>query len=111
MVPARPIVPRTFVLKAGMSLFVGALARIDFLEVSERRKATSDGAAPSHRLNAHLRVIRARPAVFVIFLCRRRVDPMGTMARSSTGWRRLQIHIGNTQATRDDAVQERKVAN
>ncbi|XP_051935307.1 nitric oxide-associated protein 1 [Hippocampus zosterae] len=32
VVPARPIVPRTFVLKPGMSLFVGALARIDFLE-------------------------------------------------------------------------------
>lgn len=33
MVPSQAIVPRTFVLKPGMSLFVGALARIDFLQV------------------------------------------------------------------------------
>ncbi|KAM9833714.1 nitric oxide-associated protein 1 [Syngnathus typhle] len=32
VVPTQAIVPRTFVLKAGMSLFVGALARIDLLE-------------------------------------------------------------------------------
>lgn len=33
VVPSQAIVPRTFVLKPGMSLFVGALARIDFLQV------------------------------------------------------------------------------
>ncbi|XP_061690402.1 nitric oxide-associated protein 1 isoform X2 [Syngnathoides biaculeatus] len=32
VVPTRAVVPRTFLLKPGMSLFVGALARIDFLE-------------------------------------------------------------------------------
>ncbi|KAM9740862.1 nitric oxide-associated protein 1 isoform 1-T1 [Menidia menidia] len=32
VVPTRALVPRTFVLKPGMTLFVGALARIDFLE-------------------------------------------------------------------------------
>uniref|UniRef100_A0A3Q3VSL1 NOA1/YqeH-like C-terminal domain-containing protein n=1 Tax=Mola mola TaxID=94237 RepID=A0A3Q3VSL1_MOLML len=32
VVPSQAIVPRTFVLKPGMSLFVGALARIDFLQ-------------------------------------------------------------------------------
>ncbi|XP_018535141.1 LOW QUALITY PROTEIN: nitric oxide-associated protein 1 [Lates calcarifer] len=32
VVPTHAIVPRTFVLKPSMSLFVGALARIDFLE-------------------------------------------------------------------------------
>lgn len=32
VVPTQAIVPRTFVLKPGMSLFVGALARIDFLQ-------------------------------------------------------------------------------
>ncbi|XP_032411155.1 nitric oxide-associated protein 1 [Xiphophorus hellerii] len=32
VVPTRAIVPRTFVLKPGMTLFVGALARIDFLQ-------------------------------------------------------------------------------
>ncbi|XP_029368181.1 nitric oxide-associated protein 1-like [Echeneis naucrates] len=32
VVPTQAIVPRTFVLKPGMSLFVGALARIDFLK-------------------------------------------------------------------------------
>ncbi|XP_061896067.1 nitric oxide-associated protein 1-like [Entelurus aequoreus] len=32
LVSTRAIVPRTFVLKPGMSLFVGALARIDFLQ-------------------------------------------------------------------------------
>uniref|UniRef100_A0A3Q2Y945 Nitric oxide associated 1 n=1 Tax=Hippocampus comes TaxID=109280 RepID=A0A3Q2Y945_HIPCM len=62
VVPSRPIVPRTFVLKPGMSLFVGALARIDYLEVSERRKARSQAASrrstASHR-NSHLRPIRS----------------------------------------------------
>lgn len=33
VVPSQAIVPRTFVLKPSMSLFVGALARIDFLQV------------------------------------------------------------------------------
>uniref|UniRef100_A0A3Q2P029 Nitric oxide associated 1 n=1 Tax=Fundulus heteroclitus TaxID=8078 RepID=A0A3Q2P029_FUNHE len=32
VVPTQAIVPRTFVLKPGMSVFVGALARIDFLQ-------------------------------------------------------------------------------
>ncbi|KAF3694290.1 Nitric oxide-associated protein 1 [Channa argus] len=32
VVPTQAIVPRTFVLKSGMSLFVGALARIDLLQ-------------------------------------------------------------------------------
>nr|XP_057920017.1 nitric oxide-associated protein 1 [Doryrhamphus excisus] len=32
VVPTQAIAPRTFILKAGMSLFVGALARIDLLE-------------------------------------------------------------------------------
>ncbi|KAM9849437.1 nitric oxide-associated protein 1 [Aulostomus maculatus] len=32
VVPTQAIVPRTFVLKPGMSLFLGALARIDFLQ-------------------------------------------------------------------------------
>ncbi|XP_037318265.2 nitric oxide-associated protein 1 [Pungitius pungitius] len=32
VVPAQALVPRTFVLKPGMSLLLGALARIDFLE-------------------------------------------------------------------------------
>ncbi|XP_015226986.1 PREDICTED: nitric oxide-associated protein 1 [Cyprinodon variegatus] len=32
VVPTQAIVPRTFVLKPGMSLFVGALARVDFLQ-------------------------------------------------------------------------------
>ncbi|XP_026187112.1 nitric oxide-associated protein 1 [Mastacembelus armatus] len=32
VVPTHAVVPRTFVLKPGMSLFVGALARIDFLQ-------------------------------------------------------------------------------
>ncbi|RVE67532.1 hypothetical protein OJAV_G00104470 [Oryzias javanicus] len=32
VVPARAVVPRTFVLQPGMSLFVGALFRIDFLQ-------------------------------------------------------------------------------
>ncbi|XP_037531105.1 nitric oxide-associated protein 1 [Nematolebias whitei] len=32
VVPTQAIIPRTFVLKPGMSLFVGALARIDFLQ-------------------------------------------------------------------------------
>ncbi|XP_061542641.1 LOW QUALITY PROTEIN: nitric oxide-associated protein 1 [Phycodurus eques] len=32
VVPTRAVVPRTYLLKAGMSLFVGGLARIDFLE-------------------------------------------------------------------------------
>ncbi|XP_061747967.1 nitric oxide-associated protein 1-like isoform X2 [Nerophis ophidion] len=32
LVSTRAIIPRTFVLKPGMSLFVGALARIDFLQ-------------------------------------------------------------------------------
>ncbi|XP_071314735.1 nitric oxide-associated protein 1-like isoform X2 [Trachinotus anak] len=35
VVPTQAIVPRTFVLKPNMSLFVGALARIDFLQVSD----------------------------------------------------------------------------
>lgn len=34
VVPSQALVPRTFVLKPGMSLFVGALARIDFLQVA-----------------------------------------------------------------------------
>ncbi|XP_047210249.1 nitric oxide-associated protein 1 [Girardinichthys multiradiatus] len=32
VIPTQAIVPRTFVLKPGMSLFVGAMARIDFLQ-------------------------------------------------------------------------------
>lgn len=32
VVPGQAVVPRTFVLKPGMSLFLGALARIDFLQ-------------------------------------------------------------------------------
>lgn len=40
VVPAQAIVPRTFVVKPGMSLFVGGLARIDFLQV--RTKTLSD---------------------------------------------------------------------
>lgn len=34
VVPTRAIVPRTFVLKPSMSLFVGGIARIDFLQVT-----------------------------------------------------------------------------
>uniref|UniRef100_A0A3B5MIS2 Uncharacterized protein n=1 Tax=Xiphophorus couchianus TaxID=32473 RepID=A0A3B5MIS2_9TELE len=37
VVPTRAIVPRTFVLKPGMTLFVGALARIDFLQLQGRK--------------------------------------------------------------------------
>lgn len=33
VVPDLALVPRTFVLKPSMSLFVGGLARVDFLEV------------------------------------------------------------------------------
>ena len=33
VVPTNAIVPRTFVLKPGMSLFLGALGRIDYLQV------------------------------------------------------------------------------
>lgn len=33
VLPTRAITPRTFVLKPGMVLFFGALARIDYLEV------------------------------------------------------------------------------
>lgn len=34
VVATQAIVPRTFVLKPGMSLFVAGLARIDFLQVT-----------------------------------------------------------------------------
>ncbi len=33
VVPSQAVVPRTFVLKPSTSLFVGGLARIDFLQV------------------------------------------------------------------------------
>lgn len=33
VVPTHAITPRTFILKPGMVLFLGALARIDYLEV------------------------------------------------------------------------------
>lgn len=33
VVPTHAITPRTFVLKPGMVLFLGALARIDYLQV------------------------------------------------------------------------------
>lgn len=33
VVPDQALVPRTFVLKPSMSLFVGGLARVDFMEV------------------------------------------------------------------------------
>uniref|UniRef100_A0A665U0W4 Nitric oxide associated 1 n=1 Tax=Echeneis naucrates TaxID=173247 RepID=A0A665U0W4_ECHNA len=44
VVPTQAIVPRTFVLKPGMSLFVGALARIDFLKVKTRGERTVGGS-------------------------------------------------------------------
>lgn len=34
VVPTYAITPRTFVLKPGMTLFVGGIARIDFLQVN-----------------------------------------------------------------------------
>lgn len=33
VLPSKAIVPRTFVLKPGMVLFLGALGRIDYLQV------------------------------------------------------------------------------
>lgn len=36
VVPTQAITPRTFVMKPGMVLFLGALVRIDYLEVRYR---------------------------------------------------------------------------
>jgi hypothetical protein len=35
VLPRHSIVPRTFVLKPGMVLFLGAIGRLDFLQVSK----------------------------------------------------------------------------
>nr|XP_046262751.1 nitric oxide-associated protein 1 [Scatophagus argus] len=50
VVPSQAIVPRTFVLKPGMSLFLGALARIDFLqgEKSCWFSVVASGRVPVH---------------------------------------------------------------
>lgn len=50
VVPTQAIVPRTFVLKPGMSLFVGAVARIDFLqgEKSCWFSVVASGRVPVH---------------------------------------------------------------
>lgn len=37
VLPSHAIVPRTFILKPGMVLFLAALGRIDYLEVREER--------------------------------------------------------------------------
>lgn len=37
VVPSQAVIPRTFVLKPGTTLFVGAVARIDFLQVMTLR--------------------------------------------------------------------------
>lgn len=37
VVPSQAVIPRTFVLKPGTTLFVGALARIDYLQVMTLR--------------------------------------------------------------------------
>lgn len=37
VLPTNAIVPRTFILKPGMVLFLAALGRVDYLEVREER--------------------------------------------------------------------------
>lgn len=37
VLPTQAIVPRTFILKPGMVLFLAALGRVDYLEVREER--------------------------------------------------------------------------
>ncbi|XP_077429492.1 nitric oxide-associated protein 1 [Vanacampus margaritifer] len=61
VVPTRAIVPRTFVLKAGMSLFVGALARIDFLE---GEKSCWFSVMASARVPLHVSSVEKADAIY-----------------------------------------------
>ncbi|XP_077388731.1 nitric oxide-associated protein 1 isoform X2 [Festucalex cinctus] len=61
VVPTRAIIPRTFVLKAGMSLFVGALARIDFLE---GEKSCWFSVVAAARLPVHISTVEKADAIY-----------------------------------------------
>ncbi|KAM9357199.1 nitric oxide-associated protein 1 [Symphorus nematophorus] len=61
VVPCQAVVPRTFVLKPGMSLFVGALARIDFLQ---GRKSCWFSVMASNRVPVHVTSLEKADGVY-----------------------------------------------
>ncbi|XP_029021288.1 nitric oxide-associated protein 1-like [Betta splendens] len=61
VVPSRAIIPRTFVLKPGMSLFVGALARIDFLQGA---KSCWFSVVASNRVPVHITSVEKAEGVY-----------------------------------------------
>ncbi|XP_040903691.1 nitric oxide-associated protein 1 [Toxotes jaculatrix] len=61
VVPTQAIVPRTFVLKPSMSLFVGALARIDFLQ---GQKSCWFSVVASSRVPVHITSLEKADSVY-----------------------------------------------
>ncbi|XP_068181467.1 nitric oxide-associated protein 1 [Antennarius striatus] len=61
VVPSRAIVPRTFVLKPGCSLFVGGLARIDYLE---GQKACWFSVVASNQVPVHVTSLERADGVY-----------------------------------------------
>ncbi|XP_039976130.1 nitric oxide-associated protein 1 isoform X2 [Xiphias gladius] len=61
VVPTQAVVPRTFVLKPGMSLFVGGLARIDFLQ---GQKSCWFSVVASGRLPVHITSLEKADSVY-----------------------------------------------
>lgn len=61
VVPGQALVPRTFVLKSSMSLFVGALARIDFLQGG---KSCWFSVVASSRVPVHITSLEKADSVY-----------------------------------------------
>lgn len=51
VLPTQAIIPRTFILKPGMVLFLAALGRVDYLQVGKNRiaAASSSGIGPNNK--------------------------------------------------------------
>ncbi|XP_041799846.1 nitric oxide-associated protein 1-like isoform X2 [Chelmon rostratus] len=61
VVPSQAVIPRTFVLKSSMSLFVGALARIDFLQ---GQKSCWFSVVASSRVPVHITSLEKADSVY-----------------------------------------------
>ncbi|XP_036932732.1 nitric oxide-associated protein 1 [Acanthopagrus latus] len=61
VVPSQAVIPRTFVLKPGTTLFVGALARIDYLQ---GEKSCFFSVVASNRLPVHLTSLEKADSVY-----------------------------------------------
>ncbi|KAK2115775.1 nitric oxide associated protein 1 [Saguinus oedipus] len=64
VLPTQSIVPRTFVLKPGMVLFLGAIGRIDFLQASKGNQSAWFTVVASNFLPVHITSLDRADALY-----------------------------------------------